>query len=466
LNPYLGALGALTVLRLILCAWLPLAPDEAYYFLWSRHLQAGYFDHPPVVAVLIRFGTLLFGDTPLGIRCMGPVLAAFGSLFLWDAGERLFPGRQAGAAAAAMLNATLLVGVGCIVMTPDTPLLFFWTAAVAALVRLITSGDARWWLAVGLAAGLALLSKYTGLLIIGAVFLWLVTRPQGRKVLLTPWPWAAGALAALAFAPDIVWNAMHGWASYCKQGSRVTSFAAGRSLQFLGELLASQFLLATPMISVLAGFGLWRLANLPSRAAQLLIWITILPGAVFLEHVLSGRVESNWPAVMYPSTALAAAALPAAVLRRWLGPALGLGFGLTALVYAQALTGALPLPARVDPTALQFAGWPAFATKAAAGGPAYLTSDDYATASALAFYAPETVPVAGFAYGWSPRWRYFDLPSAGLKGQAGVLVTRRADAVCPVQLGTLTRRRGGQIVATYRLCRFTAPNAGVLLSRP
>jgi len=466
LNLWLGALAALTVLRLLLCASLPLAPDETYYFLWSQHLQAGYFDHPPMVAYLIRFGTVLFGGTPLGIRFMGPVLAAIGSIFLWDAAEQLFPHRQAGVIAATILNATLLVGAGSIVMTPDTPLLFFWTAAVASLVRLITTGNPRWWLAVGLAAGLALLSKYTGVFLIIAVFIWLVSHPEGRRILLTPWPWAALAIAALVFAPDVVWNATHDWASYFKQGGRLDGFNAGRSLQFLGELFASQFLLATPIISVLAGIGLWRLANLPSRAAQLLIWLTIVPGVVFLEHVLSGRVESNWPAVMYPSTALAVASLPMAMLRHWLRPALALGFGLTALVYAQALTGFLPLPARADPAALQFSGWQGFAARAAAGNPAFLTSDDYATASALAFYGPPGLPIAGFASAKTPRWRYFDLPAANLKGVVGVLVTRRKDAPCPVQLGTLTRNQGTQVIATYRLCRFTAPNAGVLLSRP
>jgi hypothetical protein len=187
---------------------------------------------------------------------------------------------------------------------------------------------------------------------------------------------------------------------------------------------------------------------------------------VFLEHVLSGRVESNWPAILYPTACLAAASLPMAALRRWLKLALALGFGLTALVYAQALTAFIPVPAKADPTALQFSGWPGLAAQAAAGAPVFLTSDDYATASVLAYDAPENIPVAGFAYDWNPRWRYFALPAAGLKGETGILVTRRADAACPDQLGTITRKRGNEIIGTYRLCRFTAPNAGVLLSRP
>ena len=313
---WFAALLALTLLRLILAATLPLAPDETYYFLWSQHLQTGYLDHPPMVAYWIRAGTMLAGNTALGIRLFGPISGALGSLLLWDAGEQLFPHRQAGLIAAALLNATLMIGVGAIIITPDTPLRFFWTAGIAALARLIASGNPRWWLAVGLAAGLALLSKYTAALFIAAAFIWLITAPSGRAALRTPWPWGAIALAILIFAPDIAWNAAHHWASVIKQGSRETRFDAGRSLQFLAEFLIGQFGLATPIIFILAATGLWRLGDTPSQAGHLLVWLTIVPGVVFLEHVLSDRVQGNWAAVMYPSACLAAASLPMATLRR------------------------------------------------------------------------------------------------------------------------------------------------------
>jgi 4-amino-4-deoxy-L-arabinose transferase-like glycosyltransferase len=164
----LAALLALTALRLSLAATLQLAPDEAYYFLWSTHLQAGYFDHPPMVALWIKAGTALCGNTALGVRLLGPISAALGSLLLWDAGDRLIPNRHAGLVAALLLNATLMVGAGAIIMTPDTPLLFFWSCGLAALARLVASGNRRWWLAVGLAAGGMLLSKYTAALFIAA----------------------------------------------------------------------------------------------------------------------------------------------------------------------------------------------------------------------------------------------------------------------------------------------------------
>ncbi|HEY1856241.1 glycosyltransferase family 39 protein [Acidocella sp.] len=458
----LGALAALTVLRLILAATVPLTPDETYYFLWSRHLQAGYYDAPSMVAVWMRIGTSLLGDNPLGIRLLGPISAGFGTLLLMDAGERMFPHRQAGLMAAAMLNATLMVGAGSIIMTPDTPLIFFWTAGIAAFARLLEHENPRWWLAVGVAAGLALYSKYTAALFVAAAFIWMITDAKGRARLRTPWPWAAILIALAIFAPNLWWNGTHGWVSYLKQGSRVAHFDAARSLQFLGEFLGGQLALLTPIIFGLAIWGTWRLGRAPSAAAHLLVWMTVVPGVVFLEHVISGRVQPNWVAIIYPSACLAAASLPMADLRRWLKPALGLGFALTAIAYAQALAAPFPLRAGADPTALQMRGFAGLVAQAAARHPAFLTSDDYATAAILAYYAPHDIPVAGF----DPRWRYFDFPAAHLANQTGILVTRRSGTPCEAEIGTVTRRRDGQPIQTYRLCRFTAPATGVLLPRP
>jgi 4-amino-4-deoxy-L-arabinose transferase-like glycosyltransferase len=463
MNFWLAALAALTLLRLLLAATIPLSPDETYYVLWSLHLQPGYFDHPPMVAYFIRAGTTLFGNTPLGVRLLGPLAAAFGSMLLWDAGEKLLPGRHAGLAAAALFNATIILGVGSIIITPDTPLVFFWTAAIAALGRLHATRDPRWWLAIGAAAGLALLSKYTAILLLASVFLWLITSRDGRAALRTPWPWAAAALAALIFAPDIAWNAACHFVSFRKQGGRVDGFDPARSADFLAELVFGQFALATPIISGLIVYALIRLRRAAEPAETLLLWLTLLPCAVFLEHVISGRVEANWPAIIYPSACLAAATIREAVLLKWLRPALALGFAMTLAAYAQAIAAPFPIPAAHDPAALQLAGWPDLANQIAARHPAFVTSDEYTITSELAFNTPPATTITGF----DPRWTYLTLPNAQISaGTAGILVTLRTDAPCPVLLGTATRKRGADAIATYKICRFTAPPNMVLIPHP
>ncbi|EKM98822.1 MULTISPECIES: glycosyltransferase family 39 protein [unclassified Acidocella] len=454
----LAALAALTVLRLVLAAWLPLTPDEAYYFSWARPLQAGYLDHPPMVALWIRLGTALLGNDPLGIRLLGPLSAALGSLALYDAGNRILPGQRCGLLAASFLNATLMLGAGSILMTPDTPLIFFWTLSLWALARLVQSRDARWWLAAGALAGAALFSKYTAALLLAGTGLWALTAPPIRATLRTAWPWLGIALALLVFAPDFAWNAAHGWASYLKQGGRVDGFDPARAAQFFGELIGGQALFFTPLIAILAVRGLWHLRADKSPGARLLLWLSLLPASVFLEHVLTDRVQGNWVAILYPSACLAAAAAPP----RWHRAALALGFGLTGLVYVQVLHPFLPVPAARDTAAVQMAGWPELAAQASASHPAFITSDDYATASELAFYAPKDMPVLGIG----PRWAYLDWRNAKLQGASGVLITRRDTTPCPDPLGTISRKQGQAVVMTYRVCRIAAPATAKEFPRP
>ena len=91
-----AALAAVTLIRLAVAATAPLAPDETYYWIWSHALAAGYLDHPPMVALWIRAGTLLAGQTALGVRLLGPFSAALASFMLFDAARLLFPGTGPG----------------------------------------------------------------------------------------------------------------------------------------------------------------------------------------------------------------------------------------------------------------------------------------------------------------------------------------------------------------------------------
>ena len=108
--PWLLALAALTGLRLLAAAALPLSGDEAYYWTWSHALQPGYLDHPPMVALWMRAGAWLAGDGALGLRLLGPLAAAAGSALLADMADAVRPG--AGLPAAALFNGTLLLGPG------------------------------------------------------------------------------------------------------------------------------------------------------------------------------------------------------------------------------------------------------------------------------------------------------------------------------------------------------------------
>lgn len=459
------ALAAVTLLRLLVAAITPLSPDEAYYWVWSRALAPGYLDHPPMVALWMRAGTLIAGDTAFGIRLLGPLSVAFGSWLVVQAGDLLLPGRRAGLTAALLLNATLLLGVGAVTMTPDTPLLFFWTAALWALARFLDAQRGAWLVLAGVLAGGALASKYTAVFLPAGVFLWLALVPELRPWLIRPAPWLGALLSGLVFLPVVLWNAAHAWASFAKQGGRVGSGSAGRALQYLGELVGGQAGLATPLVFVLCVAGVavavreaWRTRD---PGWTLLACLTVPASLVFIQHAFSARVQGNWPAILYPAAAIAAGGLAGRGWRRLRTPAVTLGAAVTALVYAQGALALVALSPRFDPTVRLLSGWPDFgrAVTAAAreNGAAFVAADEYGIAAELARTVAPDVPV----WGSEPRWALFVLPHPAEPGRFGLLVrsTRRSDGPDPAAWASVEevegadRLRGTMPVESYRLFR-------------
>src|SRR3569623_1440485 len=104
----LALVALLLVSRAVMTAMLPLSADEAYYWLWSKHLAAGYYDHPPAIAWLIRAGTALFGDTPFGVRFAGVLLSLPASWFVWSCAALLLKDEDKSALAALFCNLTLM----------------------------------------------------------------------------------------------------------------------------------------------------------------------------------------------------------------------------------------------------------------------------------------------------------------------------------------------------------------------
>ncbi len=427
----LPTLLGLTAVRLLLAAVTGLSPDEAYYRVWAHALAPGYLDHPPMVALLIRAGTAVAGENALGVRLAAPLATLGGSLLLVRAGRDLLDLAPERAWLAALLfNATLMIGVGSVTMTPDTPVVLFWGVTLCCLGRALRTGQARWIAAAGAALGLGFCSKYTAVLLLPAIGLWLVATGPTRALLRRP-ATSLGVAAGLALAsPVLWWNATHHWVSFVRQGGRTEVAHLGRAPRYLSELVSGQLGLLTPLIAILAvrgtvlvGRRAWR-----GEPGPLLVTLaTAIPAAVFVVHACGDRVQANWPCVLYPSLALAAASVGAGtgpLLRRFGGalPAASLGLVLTALVYLQAALHPFAIPPRLDVTASRLDGWPGLA-RAVAGVDAPLrlpvASSEYGLAAELAWDGAAPV-VAGVA----PRWALFRLPPALAPGGTVLLVRR------------------------------------------
>src|SRR6202521_3385996 len=299
---------ALVALRLVAAAFTPLTFDEAYYWMWSKHLAGGYYDHPPMVAVVIRLGTMVAGDTELGVRLASILLALPMSFAVFRTVEILFGGARVAATATILLNVTLMAAVGTLIVTPDAPLLVASSFVLFYLAKVLETGRGAWWLAVGAAVGAALLSKYTALFFGPAILIWLAGVPKLRRWLLSSWPYLGGLVALLIFSPVILWNADHHWVSFIKQigRARIEDFKPA----FIGELIPTQIAFATPPVFILGAMGLYALLrrDAGASAARVLInatfWTIV---AYFIWHSLHARVEANWLAPVFSAVAVGAA---------------------------------------------------------------------------------------------------------------------------------------------------------------
>ena len=477
--------AALVVLRLIAAAFTQLTFDEAYYWTWAKHLAGGYYDHPPMVAVVIRLGTMIAGDTVFGVRVVSILLGLPMSWAVYRAARIVFDDARIAAAATIFLNAMLMASVGTTVVTPDAPLMVASSFVLYFLAKVWQTGRGAWWLAVGTAVGAALLSKYTALFFGAQILLWLLLVKDQRRWLASPWPYLGGIVAFAIFSPVILWNADHQWVSFIKQLGRAR--VEGLTLKYLGEMIPTQFAFATPSVFILGVFGLYALAR--ARAAHaagatlinVSVWVIFL---YFAWHSLHSRVEANWLGPVYPAFAIAAAY--AAWGTTW-NPreqrtmnwsrrlALPIGVALFVVLIVQANTGVFTGFRRDATVRSVGVGWPVLAgeieaIRVAHGANCVLTAD-YCTTSFLMFYLPKGTCVAQFQQRY--RWTFMNEPDAGLLkgkalliGPAGASPAYLAGYARVENLAVLTRKRSGVAIETYAVDLLDGAKGDVLIRSP
>jgi 4-amino-4-deoxy-L-arabinose transferase-like glycosyltransferase len=435
---------AVLAVHLVVAAAAPLTEDEAYYRLWSLDPAWGYFDHPPMIAWWIWLGRQVAGDNGLGVRLLPALAGAASALLTYDLARALGLAERTAARAGVWLSATVLMGLAGELAVPDAPNTLFWTAALCCAVRAARGGRAAWWLAAGAMAGLDCLSKYSALFLAPGVLLWLALSADGRRQLRTPWPWLASVIALAIFAPNVAWNAQHGWLTFAKQFGRIEA-ANGFAPAYLPKLILDQVVLLNPLIAVFVGLAIRGVATrgvaIGRRTAAWPALAVAAPFAAYLlVHSLHDAVQGQWPAPLYPLAAIAAAAA-ADGARGWLAGLRAAAAPLAFALYAAALLFVLSpsdawLPFR-DPSE-QFRGWPAFfqqVERARLGaGAAWVGAPTYGIAAQLAASPAIRAPAIEFL----ERERFtFETPA------------ERADFTRPGLILVPMRGKGGRAL---RLC--------------
>ncbi len=359
-RPYLIGLGLFIVLttafRLWFAAYIGLAPDEAYYWQWSKHLALSYPDHPPLVAWLIRGGTLVAGDTRVGVRLLFVLIAGIGGIPLYVLGKAV--GLSAKRAAVGAMLALLLPipAVGAIIATPDTPLALIWLISLMALARLADADAPRHWYILALALGCGVWTKHTAHLILILVVLYAIGSKPIRAGLRTVHPWIAGGVALALALPYYLADLGSKAPALAFQFSHLLGRLDGATTPFdltaitgrLAGLIAGQIGLLTPLVAVaIVKAVVWAKKNV--------IWGLILPMLVTGMSALLTHPEQNWASLGHPVGAVIAIAwagtLQSATGRAWRLGLFASVLAITTAIHVHARYPFIPLNARTDPVA-------------------------------------------------------------------------------------------------------------------
>jgi 4-amino-4-deoxy-L-arabinose transferase-like glycosyltransferase len=474
-------IAALTAMRLVYAGVLDLRTDEAYYWTWSRESVLAFLDHPPGIAWLIRFGTAIFGDTALGVRFGGIVAMLVTQLLLADIVRRVTHDARAVIFAVLLPEAALYYGLLMAKVAPDTAMIPCAVAMLWALVRLNESGNPRWWLAAGLFAGLALLSKFTAIMLLPAVVAFVLVPDWRRRWLLSPYPWAAALIAAIVFSPVVIWNVQHDFASFRFQFVRAVA-THPFSFRTVGEFIGLQFGLVGFVLLpvVLSGVALtaWRGYRSREPVAILLSTAVLVPFLYFLWKSLTLRVGDTWPMFLWPA-GFAATAINLVMLSRegwpdwmvqstfrWARIAVISGIVFVVAVFLYYVAAPWNLIGRTDPVGGE-AGYEQVAARARAQlqktGATWIATTDYRTYAMLRWHFNGEVPVVQI----NERGRFQGFADPGMKlikDRTGLYVAREPDHRLSLWDLTTARREPlervdrvwrGMVMDTYALEKLT-----------
>jgi undecaprenyl-diphosphatase len=402
-------IGLCTIGRILYSQLFLLTPDETNYWQWARHLAWGYHDQTPLIAWAIHLTTRLFGHTELGVRMPSIAAMAVASVYGVLIARRWFSPRIAWHSAL-LIQSVLVFNVGGLLATADGLKGAAWVATSYHSARGFENNQWRHWLLGGVWLGIGILSKYSMVIILASIFLYALFCPEHRKRLASIKPYAGCIVGLLFFTPVVIWNAANNWNAFrhvAYLGGANESFSL--HFKFLGEYIASQAGILTPMVFALVCASWWRvMRRRPSEGPWIhwFLFFTSFPIVISFAFLsLHTRVYANWPCAGYITAAVLTTGLwlngsdsrpgrkhRVRPLWRWTVVS---SFLLTATVLTHAVWPVLPIPADIDRTAYEIKGWDKLAQEVADAHKAMPTPSRtfifglrYQIASQMAFYMP------------------------------------------------------------------------------
>lgn len=275
-------LGVWWIANLVQAGFTELANDEAYYHMFAERLAWGYFDHPPVTALLVWAGERLFGGE-LGVRFFFTVLQPLYLWILWRLIRPADAGRRDAALFVVVSAATLMLQLYGFIAVPDGPLMFT-TALFLLTFKWFSENRRRAWLWMGIAMALMAYSKYHGALVV------LFALAANPRQLLRPALYSSGAVALLLLVPHLVWQYEHDWASFAYHLSgRNSVFRPGYVVEFLANMLVVFNPFFVPLY-----VQAWRKVKPQTPVGRALKFLPVAFIVFFMLSSLRGYVQPQW----------------------------------------------------------------------------------------------------------------------------------------------------------------------------
>ena len=274
-------LGVWTVINIIQASFVELHADEAYYWVYSRFLDWGYFDHPPMVALFIKLGDALSTST-LGLRLFTVLTSTLSVYLLW---KMLKPYADNIRLFVLLFSAIVLFHVYGFITTPDSPLSFFIVLFFYIYQRYEKEDKLKWAVLLTLVIACLLYSKYHAVLVLFFTIL------SNLKVLKRPSFWAIVIGSGLAFVPHLWWQFQNNFPSFYYHV--IDRSAAPYKWSFTGDYLIAQLALAGPLV----GWYLYKSVVVTKAADPFLRALKYNCYGIFIFFLLStfkGRVEAHW----------------------------------------------------------------------------------------------------------------------------------------------------------------------------
>lgn len=286
------------IIRGIAAASIEFGNDEVYYWTYALYPDWSHFDHPPMVGWVIQLFSLnLLFDSEFVIRLASVVFMTANTYIIFRIGKDI-KNAQAGLYAALLYTASIYAFVitGVFIL-PDTPLMLFWLLAVWMALK---SEKKQNFLLFGLFAGLAMLSKYSGIFLWVGMMLYILI--FNRKQLKSPYLYLSLLISAICCLPILYWNYQNGFISFSFHGDRVSLFAKP-NMSYFGTELAGESLYNNPVNFVLAVIAVVAAfkgkIELEKPALQLVLCIALPLILTFLVFSLTRQTLPHWNAPAY-----------------------------------------------------------------------------------------------------------------------------------------------------------------------